>query len=245
MTANNITVFKKDPPGKYINDPSLTISGGMNAPTGILIDNDGVLYVMSYLGGNILSYTKDRSGKYMPNPAKNISKGICGPSTGFIDADGTMYITNFNNNSVAVLTKNAEGNYAVDESKTISGNLIKPVGLGITPGGVMYVTNYGNKIITAFSKDKTGIFKFDGSRTLETKKVGDYAIRIHDDLLFISDYNNNCVDIYAKTKDGYRVLAKTISQDINQPTDQAFDKNGNLYVFNYEANSIVVFVPQP
>jgi len=122
----------------------------------------------------------------------------------------------------------------------VTGNVVKPVALGIDDGGTMYVTNYGSKIITAFVKGSTGIYTFDDSQTLETDKVGSYAVRVKDDILYITNYNNNQVDIYSKTEEGYRVLAKSITQDINQPTDLAFDKLGNMYVFNYETNSIVV-----
>ena len=163
--------------------------------------------VMNYIGNDITVYRKNKNGRYVQDISKTITNGIEGPSTGCFDESGVMYISNFNVNAIGVFCKR-DGRYWTDEGRTITGNLIKPNAIGIDEEGVMYVTGYGGRYIWAFTRNSEGHFEFDGKKTILAKWIGSYSLRIHNNILYVVDYNQNHIDIYPLAEGHYRVLGK-------------------------------------
>jgi len=103
----------------------------LNAPSGIIFDTQGSLYVANYGTNQILIY----------NPqlvqTSSISRGLSGPSRLAFDSVGNLYVSNGKSNAITV--GDPSGNQIT--SKTITNRVIAPLGVAVDSSGNVFVAN--------------------------------------------------------------------------------------------------------
>jgi hypothetical protein len=142
------------PPGTGVT----TISGpstGLNAPSGVALDQSENLYVANGANDSITVYAAGQtSGDVAPIATiSGAATGLNDPQGVAIGLDGTIWVANQGANTVTEYAAGANGNAA--PLATITG-LSSPAGVAVDAGGTIFVANAGSKTIAEYPSGSTG-----------------------------------------------------------------------------------------
>jgi len=115
----------------------------LNAPSGMIFDSYGNLYVANYGSNQILIYNLQLV------QTSSITQGLSGPNRLAFDSLGGLYVSNGKGNSITVHDPN--GNQI--KSKTITNKIVRPAGVAVDLSGNVFVANNGSNDISAYTAD--------------------------------------------------------------------------------------------
>ena len=191
---------------------------------------------------NMDGYRKASVGKWGSGPLQfNTPAGIAiSPIT------GQVYIADSNNHRIQVLNPDLTFSCSFGSEGLANGQFQSPRDIAIDSQGLVYVADSGNHCIQKFSPDGkfVGQFGTEGSGpgqldspfgiTIDTAATG---------LVYVSEVVNHCISVF--TSDGvfvsrFRSKGRNIDQ-FNLPTGLTFDKDGFLYVCDFDNNQLAVY----
>lgn len=251
--SNTVTFYSQDENGIYQLEAKKTISNP-NGVDALQFDIDNNLWITQFYNSTVVGYVKDKDGIYKPDPDKTIDKNINGPFSSFMSYDNSMlYSPNFNVNNITLLHKNKDGKYELQETIIDKDNIMGPTGLLVDPEDeTIYLANLSFGIVSAYSKGENGKYAFNKTKSIRCNgmtddlgNVGPYRLLMHNELLYVANYNNGSVFIYKKNKDGIFALAKNrMITGLVGTSGLGIDKDGNLIVSSYGLDKIYVFEKQ-
>ena len=190
------------------------------------------------------------------------SDSLDGPDGLAFDASGDLWVANYDEvtgaNSLvefapSQLTTGSPAPTAVISSDT-SGSLDEPEGLAFDSSGDLWVANYSGNSLVEFaprqlatgSPAPTAVISSDTSGSLDEPEG--LAFDSSGDL-WVANYNSSTLVEYTPDElaTGAPTPAITISPDrsgsLDAPDDLAFDPSGDLWVANYNSNTVVEYSP--
>uniref|UniRef100_A0A1X7TZD3 SMP-30/Gluconolactonase/LRE-like region domain-containing protein n=1 Tax=Amphimedon queenslandica TaxID=400682 RepID=A0A1X7TZD3_AMPQE len=159
---------------------------------------------------------------------------------------GQVYIADTNNHRIQVLNPDLTFSHSFGSKGSANGQFQSPRDIAIDSQGLVYVADKNNDRIHKFSPDGkfVGQFGTKGSGpgqlnwpngiTIDTAATG---------LVYVSEWGNNCISVF--TSDGVFVRkfgseGSNIDQ-FKSPYGLAFNKDGLLYVCDYNNSRLVVY----
>jgi sugar lactone lactonase YvrE len=121
-----------------------TITSGVHAPNGIVVDAAGKIYVANVGSNTITTYNPDGT------PTTPTITDLSEPFGVAVDAAGKIYVADLGTGTVR--TYNPDGTAT---SPTITSGLSQPRGLAIDAGGKIYVADQANDTVTTYNPDGT------------------------------------------------------------------------------------------
>jgi sugar lactone lactonase YvrE len=229
FTYNDVRVYRataKDP------TPLVTISDGIDTPSGVCIDGQGTLYVTNQPAsgpGWISEYPLGKTA-----PSKVVKKGVSAPAFCAIDAKGNLWVTNLGLDDVAEYLKGATKPHTV-----ITNGLTFPVGIAVDHSGNLYVANgydASQQNVQVYSPGSKS-----PSRTITDGVTWPAGITVDsNETLYVTNVEQNNVEEYRSGQDD---PFQTITKAMSSPADATVNKKGLLYVTNYGGNNVVEFSP--
>lgn len=212
--------------------PDRVITKGITAPTAMIMDHGGTLYV-----ANVSPATgKSTISVYAPGtdrPFRTITHGIDGPSSLALDLLGNLYVANIVGGTVTLYDRTTG-----KLEQTLSKGLSAPRQLAFDSDWNLYVLNTGKR-------QDVAVFTPQGrpSRTISTGTTLTSIAIDRRDSLYIASFGpkDGAVTVYGF---GSRAPARTITAGIDGPDVLAFDDSGNLYVANIGTGAITVYSPE-
>lgn len=188
-------------------------SGYLSAPTGLVFDQSGNLYVANNGTNSITKF--DSNGNY----TSTISSNLIQPEGLAIDSSGNLYAANSGGDSVSQF--DPSGNFI----KSITINIHGPNGISFDSQGYLYVASTGDNSISKFDSSGNYLSSINsnlyGPTGLAFSSNGD---------LYTSQYHGNWVSKFT-INDNF-VAKFGSSSSLNYAKGMAFDALGNLYVAN-------------
>uniref|UniRef100_A0A1X7UVA7 RING-type domain-containing protein n=1 Tax=Amphimedon queenslandica TaxID=400682 RepID=A0A1X7UVA7_AMPQE len=159
---------------------------------------------------------------------------------------GQVYIVDRDNHRIQVLNPDLTFSHSFGSRGSANGQFELPYDIAIDRQGLVYVADWNNDRIQKFSPDGKFVGQFGASGsgpgqlslpigiTIDTAATG---------LVYVSEYSNKCLSVF--TSDGVFVRkfgneGSNIDQ-FNDPYGLAFNKDGFLYVCDYNNNRVVVY----
>jgi DNA-binding beta-propeller fold protein YncE len=235
---NRVSIFDKD--GNFLGDWGTAGSGDgeFNAPSGIAIDPQDVLYIVDGRNHRVQKFTKD--GEFL------MKWGSLGSAEGqfnapwgvTLDQQGQVYVADHKNHRVQKFTPDGEFISQFGSYGTGKRQLNRPSGVAVDPDGDVYVCDWANhrvqvfdpdgKIVTGLVGDAQELSKW-ARMTLETnpgavqrrRQVRNFeqewrfafptavVFDVHYSRLIVADTQRNRLQIYNKLKN-YQPAARTI-----------------------------------
>ncbi len=247
-------------------------SGGFDWPLGDAFDSSGDLWVANYSTNSLVEFAPRQLTTGSPAPTAVISSdtsgtsgtsdSLDGPDGLAFDASGDLWVANYDEvtgaNSLvefapSQLTTGSPAPTAVISSDT-SGSLDEPEGLAFDSSGDLWVANYSGNSLVEFaprqlatgSPAPTAVISSDTSGSLDEPEG--LAFDSSGDL-WVANYNSSTLVEYTPDElaTGAPTPAITISPDrsgsLDAPDDLAFDPSGDLWVANYNSNTVVEYSP--
>ena len=157
---------------------------------------------------------------------------------------GQVYIADNNNHRIQVLNPDLIFSHSFGSEGSANGQFIGPSDIAIDSQGLVYVAEYGNHRIQKFTPNGKFMAQFGSygsgpeqlnypcSITIDTAGTG---------LVYISEDDNYCVSVF--TSDGVFVSSFRNNENADNlnPVGLAFDKEGFLYVCDYESKQVVIY----
>lgn len=216
-----------------------SITSGMNAPSGVAIDTNGVLYVAN-LGNNTVTEYKHGA----TTPFFTITGSLSSPYGIAVDLDGNVFVSNLGTNAVTAYRPHKTTPYA---TIAISG---QPVGMASDSKENVYVASDSTSQVFFIKADSK-----TASPLALSGVGGPVGVAIGaKDKLYVGNFGNNNVTVYAagKTTPSY-----TITSGVNQPTQDGTVTGGLFFqsdqtgaVEGYKGSSTTPYgqitsIPQP
>jgi len=209
----------------------------LNAPSGMIFDSSGNLYVANYGSNQILVY----------NPQlvqiSSISQGLSGPNRLAFDSLGNLYVSNGKGNAITVYDPN--GNQIT--SKTITNRISTPAGVAVDASGNVFVANNGSNNIAAYTAD--GVLIGTLNRDNHHRFVAPGAMAILGSDIYIGtgptvgQSFTNSYDIALLLKGHAREVVTYFDTSDEGPTGIAFDSAGNVYIDYFYTGTAVKYSP--
>ena len=203
----------------------------------ILVCDNHRIQKISMDGDCIASVGKKGSGPLQFNTPDGIA---ISPIT------GQVYIADMYNHRIQVLNLDLTFSHSFGSNGSANGQFRSPCNIAIDSQGLVYVADWQNNRIQKFSPDGKFVAQFGGRGsgpgqfnwprgiTIDTAGTG---------LVYVSEFNNHCVSVF--TSDGVFVSSfgregSNIDQ-FNHPEALAFNKEGLLYVCDFNNGRLVVY----
>jgi sugar lactone lactonase YvrE len=194
-------------------------------------DAAGDLFVATYSDNSAI--TEFAPGSTVPTA---ILSGLSGPDALAFDSAGNLYVANTGTSTISKFTPGS-----TTPSATLTG-LNYPVALVFDPAGNLYVANYRDNSISKFAPGSvtptarlTGVQFSQGllSGTLGTDSAGDlYAID--------SNFDSLAPSMVSKFSPGSTTPSATLI-GLFAPSAMAVDAGGNVYVSEFQENTVLKF----
>uniref|UniRef100_A0A1X7UVI4 RING-type domain-containing protein n=2 Tax=Amphimedon queenslandica TaxID=400682 RepID=A0A1X7UVI4_AMPQE len=159
---------------------------------------------------------------------------------------GQVYIADRDNHRVQVLNSDLTFSHSFGSKGSANGEFLYPCNIAIDSQELVYVTDYDNHCIQKFSPDGkfVGQFGTKGSGPGNFKEPVGIAIdTAATGLVYVSEQGNNRISVF--TSDGVfldRFGSKGSYRDqFDHPYGLTFDKNGFLYVCDFNNSRLVVY----
>ncbi len=236
------------------------------APQGLTVDAQGNVFVADY-GNNLIrkitpagvvsTLAGNGTAGYV-NGAGNVAE-FSGPSGVAVDASGNLYVADHNNNLIRKVTSVGVVSYVagnltagyinatVNTATGVYGAFNKPSGIVIDATGNLYVADLGNNAIRMITP--AGVITTVAGGTVQSAVLG-YPAGIcidHSGNLFITDESGRIMELTsakvlyvlagASNVAGFADGTGTAAQ-FNTPQGIAVDASENIYVADYNNNSI-------
>jgi 6-phosphogluconolactonase (cycloisomerase 2 family) len=225
--------------------PATRLAGtaqGLNAPSGLVLDVTGRLYVSDSGADSITEYDRGAAGPTVT---------IAGPHTGLatpagltLDGAGRLYVADRAANTITVYAAGARGDAAA--IATISGphtGLSGPAAVTVDGSGRLWVANSGRNSLTAYPAGATG--DVTPSVTIAGSATGlNYPQGLSQDSagnLLVANTFGESITAYSPTASGNAFPLRTIagtSTGLSFPTAVDIDTTGAIYVANQFDNDI-------
>ena len=200
-------------------------------------DDSNSIYKISMDGYLVASVGEEGSGPLQFNAPNGIA---ISPIT------GQVYIADRDNHRIQVLNPDLTFSHSFGSKGSANGQFLYPRNIAIDSQGLVYATDYDNHRIQKFSPDGkfVGQFGTKGSGPGNLKEPVGIAIDIvATGLVYVSEQGNNRISVF--TSDGVflnRFGSKGSYRDeFDHPYGLTFDKNGFLYVCDFNNSRIVVY----
>lgn len=239
-SVRNSSILRyNDKTGEFIDTLVPSGSGGLNAPSGMLIGPDGLLYVISIRTDSVLRYNP-RTGAFIDtfisdkelDFAEDLAFGV----------DGNFYLsssisTNQSRNKV-VRYDGKTGTKIDDFVAPGSGGIFGPVGIGFGYDNNLYVANVFDGKVLRYN-GQTGAF----IDTFITGNAGDRFADFTfaaDGNLYIANPGTNSVSRYNGTTGEFvDTFVTSGSGGLRRPVETQFGLDGQLYVNSFDTNNIL------
>jgi hypothetical protein len=188
-------------------------------PRALAVDGADNLYVLGLKGVEVFAPGAS-------TPSETVTTGIKNPRAMVLDKSGKIYVANYDNgNNVTV--------YAASGSliRTITQGISYPQALAINKKGWLYVANYPN--VTVYQPGKSTPFK-----TIAIGPASCLALDA-DQNVYVGDSGG--ISVFSAAPDLSNI--HEITAGINDPESMAFDSQGDLFVANYQGNSVTKYLP--
>jgi sugar lactone lactonase YvrE len=229
FTYNDVRVYRataKDP------TPLVTISDGIDTPSGVCIDGQGTLYVTNQPAsgpGWISEYPLGKTA-----PSKTVTDGVSAPAFCAIDAKGNLWVTNLGGPNVTEYLYGSKKPHIV-----ITDSLHFPVGIAIDHSGNLYVANgvgASQQNVEAYSSGSKS-----PSRTITNGIASPVGITVDSNgTLYVTNVDQNNI---AEYRPGQDYPFQTITSGLTDPSGVTVNKKGLLYVTNYGSSTVAEFPP--
>jgi secreted PhoX family phosphatase len=249
--------------------PRATISSGrangLSVPLGLAFDVSGDLWVTNEEGDDLVEYTPDQLVSGSPDPrvaASAANSGFDWPFGVAFDSSGDLWVANYSANSLVEFAPNQLTNGSPTPTATISsgssGSLEGPDGLAFDRSGDLWVANYDEVTgadslvefapnqLTTGSPTPTATISSSSSESLDEPQG--LAFDSSGDLWVANDNANTVVELKPRQLvTGAPTPAVTVSSalsgSLDGPADLAFDASGDLWVANYNSDTVVEYSP--
>jgi sugar lactone lactonase YvrE len=233
--------------------PATRLAGlgqGLNGPAGIVINNNGRLYVANSGANTITEY--DRGATTPTVTISGSNTGLTGPAGITLDTGGLIYVANRAANSVSVFGSGASGNVA--PFFTIAGpdtGLSSPAAVAIDGAGHLWVANASSNTLTAYlagsSGDAKPFTRIAGPATGLNEPQG-LAVDADDNLLAVNTFGESVTSyplpLIGPATNPNVAPIRTItgsSTGLSFPDGIDIDSSGRIYVANQFDNDITTY----
>lgn len=237
VRSNSILRYN-DKTGEFIDTLVPSGSGGLNAPSGMLIGSDGLLYVISIRTDSIL--------RYNPQTGAFVDTFINDKQLDFAEdlafgKDGNLYLSS----SSTTQSRNKIVRYDGKTGARIddfvapgSGEIFGPVGFGFGYDNNLYVANvFDNKVLRY--NGQTGAFIDTFITGKEGDRFADFTFAA-DGNLYIANPGTNSVSRYNGTTGEFvDTFVTSGSGGLSRPVETQFGFDGQLYVNSFNTNNIL------
>uniref|UniRef100_A0A1X7TMB8 RING-type domain-containing protein n=1 Tax=Amphimedon queenslandica TaxID=400682 RepID=A0A1X7TMB8_AMPQE len=156
---------------------------------------------------------------------------------------GQAYIAEYDNHRIQVLNPDLTFSHFFGSKGSANGQFQSPCGIAIDSQGLVYVADTFNHRIQKFSSDRKFVGQFGtyGSGPGQLNKPLDIAIdTAATGLVYVSEWGNNRISVF--TSDGVFVSRfGRGGSNIDQFYGLTFDKDGFLYVCNFNNSRLIVY----
>ncbi len=171
-------------------------AGEFESPTGIAIDKSGNVFVCDRNNHRIQRFTQD--GEYV-SEFGTIGTGFgefITPHDVAIAPSGDLFVTDRGNNRIQVFTNTGAFQYAFGSLGDDEGEFDSPLRMVFAGNGEVLITDFENDRIQRFLVDGTFVQSFGVPGALDNQFDGPTGIAIADGILFVSEANNNRVQVF-------------------------------------------------
>jgi 6-phosphogluconolactonase (cycloisomerase 2 family) len=197
-------------------------------------DSSGNLYVRDQNG--IQVFAPGSSTPYNPQPVRTVKSGIKEASSIAVDSLGNLYVANFRPGTDVVMY--APG--AETPTQTITNGISYPYTLAIDASNNVYVGNRGpTPTVTVYAAGTLAL-----THTITDSVTGPSAMAFDNDTLYVANYGNECCSIVGVYAGKTLKLTRTIQTGLDIPDGLAVDKKHNVYVANFNNNTVTVYGPK-
>ncbi len=204
----------------------VTVSSGLNAPSGITVNSDGTLYIADTNNNRIIRLTSAGSTSVLGTGTLNA------PSAVAVDTAKNLYIADTGNSRI--LKVSANGSVTTVNTATLGTPLSAPSGLATDAAGNLYIADTNNNRIVQVTAAGTAQLFSTGSLSLNHPQgiaidsVGN---------LFIADTNNG--RIVEVTSSGNAQQVNPDGLTLTHPIGIGIDKQGNLFVSDASTSQVM------
>ena len=224
------------------------VVGGLNKPTGTAINSEGLIIVVSELGGNFISILTPEGEKISTFGTAGSGNGQFNNLYGVaVDQDDNIYVADFNDHRVQKFT--SEGNFVATVGGQGSNNLqfYHPFGICFNKrNNNLYVCDQSNHRIQVLSTDLT----FKNSFSTRGNANGQFQNPLcaaFDDAnnLYVTDRNGHRVQVFTADGRFLRTFTnKANGKKLKSPYAIAIDSSNTVYVSENGPHSVSVFTSQ-
>ena len=159
---------------------------------------------------------------------------------------GQVYIADSDNDRIQVLNPDLTFSHSFGSKGSANGQFQYPRDIAIDSQGLVYVADRNNHRIQKFSPNGKSVGQFGTEGFGPGQLISPFGITIDTaatGLVYVSEWSNNCISVF--TSNGVFVSrfgskGSNIDQ-FNGPNGLTFNKNGFLYVCDFDNNRIVVY----
>lgn len=228
--------------------PATRLTGtaqGLNAPSGLVLDANGRLYVSD--GGSAAITEYDRGATTPTLTLSGPATGLAGPAGLTLDGSGRLVVADRTANAIRIFVPGVSGN--TGPVVTLTGpdtGLASPAAVAVDLAGRVWVANSATNALTAYAPDATG-----DAKPVVTIAGPDTGLRSPQALtvdgtghLLVANTFGASVTVYAPTASGDAVPLRTIAGSatgLGNPSGIDVDTAGRIYVADEFANTITSY----
>ncbi|MGA9542132.1 MAG: Ig-like domain repeat protein [Candidatus Sulfotelmatobacter sp.] len=205
----------------------------LSAPTGIVVDTAGDVYIVDTGNNRIVEVTAQGAASVVT--ITGLSPALSAPTGIAIDSSGDLYVADTGNNRVVEITAAGAGSVISTGSVTLS----SPKGVALDQSGDLFIADTtNNRIVEVASGGAAAaltIIVSSGSATLNTP-MG-LAVGVTGSLYIADSGNNRIVTVAAGSTTG-AVASIVDGVVLSVPTAVAVDRMGNVFIADTGHNRI-------
>jgi tripartite motif-containing protein 71 len=231
------------------------------APSNVVVDDAGNLYVTDYAGDRVMKFSPDGAVLAEWGGPGTGQGQFSGPFGVTLDEHNGVYVVDQLNSRIQKFSPDGEFLAAWGGAGAAAGQLRTPFGAASVPAGV-YVADFGNDRVLFFAHDGQLVRRWGGRGGGAGQFTRPAAVAVdHEDNVYVSDHFNNRVQKFSAEGE-FLAEVGTIVPDavpshfsanvstadlpdaqLVRPEGLAVDRAGNVYVADYGRNRIVKFSP--
>ncbi len=242
------------------------VNGGFDWPFGVAFDSSGDLWVANYSANSVVEFAPRQLTTGSPTPTVTISSGpsdsLEGPDGLAFDRSGDLWVANYDEVTGAdSLVEFAPRQLATGApvpratiSPDLSYSLDEPEGLAFDSSGDLWVANYGGNSLVEFARRQLATGSPTPAATISSgpsdslDEPQGLAFDSVGDLWVANDNSDTVVELKPRQLvTGSPTPAVTVSSalpgSLDGPADLAFDSAGDLWVANYNSDTVVEYSP--
>ena len=241
MNANCVTVLDKE--GKKVK--SFTSSGNikLSLPCGVTVTPDNCILVTE---NDKIIQKLTMNGKFIASVGQKGNKRlefVCPWGITISPTTGRIYVSDFGNHRIQVLNPDLTFSYSFGGEGSTNGKFNNPKFIAINNQGLVYISDWGNHRIQVFTPKGEYITQFGTYGSGPGQLQYPTGLVIYNNLLYVVERDNNRVSVF--TTEGLFVNSFGEEGDekdqFKRPRGITVDKEGYLYVCDYENGRLVVY----